>query len=99
MLIVLLLECGGYFVHVEPALLGILIMSLHALGHLLCALCVSYGTLLLLDLLDAALALDGLDTMSRCGCPCGLLLIIPLEDALKFFPKRDFFFDLGWMRN
>jgi len=88
-LIVLLLESGGYLEDVEPALLGILVMPLHPLCHLLGAISVSQGTLLVLDLFDAALSLYGLYAMS-CGRFRVLFLIVPLEDALQFLPKRDF---------
>lgn len=98
MLIVLLLEGGGNLEDVEPALLSILIMSLHALGHLLGALSVSQGTLLLLDLFDAAVSLYGLYAM-RCGRLRVLFLIVPLEDALQFLPKRDFLLDLVGVGN
>lgn len=40
-LIVLLLKGGGYLVYVEPALLSILIIPLHALSHLLGAVSIS----------------------------------------------------------
>ena len=88
-LIVLLLECGGNLEDIEPALLSILVMSLHALGHLLSPLSVSQGTLLLLDLFNAALTLDGLYAVS-CGRLRVLFLFVPLEYALELLPKRDF---------
>ena len=88
-LIVLLLKGGGNLEDVEPALLSVLIMPLHALGHLLGSLSVSEGTLLLLYLFDAALSLYGLYTVS-CGCLRVLFLIVPLEYSLQFLPKRNF---------
>ena len=88
-LIVLLLKGGGNLEDVEPALLSVLIMPLHALGHLLGSLSVSESTLLLLYLFDAALSLYGLYAVS-CGCLRVLFLIVPLEYALELLPKRDF---------